>query len=217
MLLVNFDQVFKATRFDTTAGMGDGFRKRRGNDLSGFCTEGTHGWAAVYPRDGLLIVQVNLQRWTLALSSVEYEHLPEAGESRFKITDGANTFEHVYPSWWTDGGDPYGDWLCEDEDNDIFGYIAVLRTDHEMAINLAEVWSGIPRQTLILCPYCVGTITQETVHCGHCGDDVRNDSAFAVNAIVATQMAHSARCTHCEKPMSDLALKCPHCRQSAEG
>jgi RNA polymerase subunit RPABC4/transcription elongation factor Spt4 len=72
-------------------------------------------------------------------------------------------------------------------------------------------YAGVSRE-LILCPYCVLPIGQDTTLCPTCGEDTTKDAAFEMT--VGEYHRESRKpCVHCGQMMLRMAVMCPACRR----
>jgi len=65
-------------------------------------------------------------------------------------------------------------------------------------------------QLVLLCPYCMGTITENTEDCKHCGDDVRNDAIYELTTQQVLELP-TKECQNCQQHIPKLSIKCRHC------
>ncbi len=63
---------------------------------------------------------------------------------------------------------------------------------------------------LILCPYCMGYINEETTLCPHCAQDTTRDAPFELTLGEYHRMDRK-QCPACERWILKLATTCPHC------
>jgi hypothetical protein len=72
------------------------------------------------------------------------------------------------------------------------------------------VWTdGAP---VILCPYCMGVIGEETVDCPTCGLDTTRDAPLEMSLAEAAAMART-QCAFCGTRIPTWADPCPYCRR----
>ena len=71
------------------------------------------------------------------------------------------------------------------------------------------------QENYILCPYCISPVGEDTVFCGVCGLDTRNDAKIEMTP---AQYAHALRkpCPHCQAEILSFAVLCPSCLQKPE-
>ncbi len=63
---------------------------------------------------------------------------------------------------------------------------------------------------LILCPYCLSVIYDQTVICPFCQQDTRNDAKWELSAAEFVAEAHKD-CVHCAAALLEAATYCPIC------
>ena len=150
MYLINFDQLFMCTLFNTTEGKGSVFQEINNRKTTGYCAKRDYGWIAIYPGKKGLIIQINKETWILSSRSVlmEYYHIYPQKETYFRLQNRAFKFERYYPSWWKDRDDiiinPMADSQeAENSDHDIFGYMKRIRDTRAMENNLHTMWWSV--------------------------------------------------------------------------
>lgn len=138
----------KCRLFDREKGEGSDLRYVEDIKTSGFSAQGDYGWAAIYPDSGTLIVQINSKKWNLTSDDVaiDYYHNYDKGMTTFRISGNENDFEHTYKSWWSERDDFEVDPIaasCEEENSeeDVFGYIKMLKENKESARSLLGLWA----------------------------------------------------------------------------
>lgn len=148
MYLKNFNQMIKCCLFDKIEGDGSKFQYVENRKTSGFCAQGEYGWVAVYPENKSLVVQINTRKWDLLSDDLEikYFHIYDKKLTKFRISGCGNIFEHTYQSWWAERDDFEVNPIaasCEEENSeqDIFGYIHMLRENETSARNMFELWA----------------------------------------------------------------------------
>lgn len=69
----------------------------------------------------------------------------------------------------------------------------------------------LKKGTLILCPYCMSPISDDTVICPQCAGDTTADAPFEMTL---AEYANEERktCIHCGEEIIKLAVRCPACR-----
>ncbi|MCX7820699.1 MAG: zinc ribbon domain-containing protein [Brevinematales bacterium] len=65
-------------------------------------------------------------------------------------------------------------------------------------------------EIIILCPYCMGEIEEDTQICPHCKQDTQNDAPFEMT-LEEYESEPRVNCTSCGKPILELANICPFC------
>jgi hypothetical protein len=148
MYLKYFKQMTKCCLFDKASGKGGELQYIEDLKTSGFCLKGEYGWVAVFPENGGLICQINSKKWSLLDEStdVEYFHDYSSKTTKFRISSQDNNFEFVYMSWWADRDDFEVNPMaasCEEENSeeDIFGYVKMLKDNKKSAANLYQLWA----------------------------------------------------------------------------
>jgi RNA polymerase subunit RPABC4/transcription elongation factor Spt4 len=68
------------------------------------------------------------------------------------------------------------------------------------------------KKYLILCPYCMTPITEDTVLCLACQRDTTNDAPLEMDPVEYANTPRRA-CRHCGASILTLAFWCPQCRQ----
>lgn len=148
MYLKDFNQMVKCRFFDKEKGLDDNLRYVEEVKTSGFCTQKDFGSIAVYPDNGELVVQINANKWNLLSDSVDvdYFHVYDKKLTTFRIFEQGKKFDLTYTSWWADRDDFDVDPMaasCEEKNSeeDIFGYLKMLKENKEAANNLLGLWS----------------------------------------------------------------------------
>jgi hypothetical protein len=65
---------------------------------------------------------------------------------------------------------------------------------------------------IILCPYCISEITEETTICEHCGSDTGIDSPFEM-ILEEFQELEMKSCNYCKHSIPKLAVICRNCKK----
>jgi hypothetical protein len=195
-----------------------GFPKDIGSRKTvGFCIQGDYGWAAIFPDNGDLIIQINSKRWKLKDKDVhvDYFHVYKKKRTQFRILQKEKTFDWRYSSWWSTRPDFIVEPMAasreeENAEEDIFGYIAMLKENDTVADNLMALWSNTARTRILLCPYCLGDISEKTIDCAYCGSDVRKDSRYEFTT-QEFQDLDMLDCGNCHQKIPELAFRCRYC------
>lgn len=83
---------------------------------------------------------------------------------------------------------------------------------HELIRGLADLAHAVTKdgKNVILCPYCMGVIRQETEVCSHCNKDVTRDAPIEMTPEAYLSGVRSA-CSFCGQPVMKLSKICPFC------
>ncbi|WP_172806696.1 hypothetical protein [Endozoicomonas arenosclerae] len=135
--------------FDKNIGKGGDLRYIEDLKTSGFCSQGEFGWIAIFPENGNLICQINSIKWHLLDDDVdvEYFHDYHKKTTKFSIKNNKNNFDINYKSWWANRDDFDINPMAasseeENSEEDIFGYIKMLKDNQDSASNLNRLWSN---------------------------------------------------------------------------
>lgn len=114
----------------------------------GFCWKGDEHSVAIYPEGGTLKVVVDANKWDLLGEqvNVDYFHDYKAALTTFRVYGEGSEFETSYPSWWRGRDDVQVDEMAasreeENAEEDIFGYVCMLKENRKAAHNLYALWS----------------------------------------------------------------------------
>jgi len=147
MHLKYFGQMIKCCAFDTSIAKGGDLQYIEDIKTSGFCSQGEYGWVAIYPENGTLVIQINSDMWILSNENVEVDYFHEYANktTTFRISDAEVKFEFRYKSWWAEREDFEVNPMaasCEEEnpEEDVFGYIKMLKDNKTSASNLSDIW-----------------------------------------------------------------------------
>jgi hypothetical protein len=72
------------------------------------------------------------------------------------------------------------------------------------------IWSD--EAAVILCPYCLGVIEDQTAHCPTCGLDTRRDAPWELSLAEARGMTR-VPCSFCGTRIHEWADPCPYCKR----
>ena len=147
MYLKKFGAPIKCCCFDIAKGEGGTFEFIEDRKTTGFCLQGDYGWVAIYPDDGVLTVQINMDKWRVLPGETEvtYFHDYNGKVTSFYIKDRDKSFDFTYRSWWADSEyfeiNPMAA-SCEEEnpEEDVFGYVAMLNENEDVVKNLVDFW-----------------------------------------------------------------------------
>jgi DNA-directed RNA polymerase subunit RPC12/RpoP len=86
----------------------------------------------------------------------------------------------------------------------IFAHILLERRDaHRLHTLLANA-------ALVFCPYCVTPISEATVMCPRCGQDVTRDAPIEMS-LADYRVEEKKTCPYCDARMLAYAIRCPAC------
>jgi hypothetical protein len=148
MYLKYFGQMIKCCSFDKSSGKGGELQYIEDIKTSGFCSQGGYGWISIYPENGTLVAQINSKKWCLSNDDVDVNYFHDYANktTKFSIKHSELNFEYQYKSWWAERDDFEVNPMaasCEEENSeeDVFGYVKMLKDNKTSASNLAELWS----------------------------------------------------------------------------
>jgi len=115
---------------------------------SGFCWKGDEHTVAIFPEDGTLKLLVDSKKWDLLSEKVgvDYFHDYKAAVTTFRVYGNGSESEVSYPSWWRGRDDVEVGKMAasreeENAEEDIFGYVCMLKENQKAADNLYALWS----------------------------------------------------------------------------
>ena len=149
MYLLDFNEQFKCRMYDPEKKEKNELTLKNDIKTSGFSGNLHFGWAALYPLEDKLILEINNKSWDLLDDNVdtEYFHFYSEKKTRFQILNHDNVeFESVYKSWWADRSDFKVNEMavsCEPEnrEEDDLAYINWIKHNTQKARNLHALWS----------------------------------------------------------------------------
>jgi len=80
---------------------------------------------------------------------------------------------------------------------------------------MEDAENNLENDMIILCPYCMSKITEETTLCEHCEQDSRNDAPFEMSH-EEFQSLEKKSCSFCSHSIPELATICAHCKKEIE-
>jgi hypothetical protein len=75
------------------------------------------------------------------------------------------------------------------------------------------IWTD--EAAVILCPYCLGVIEEQTAHCPTCGMDTRRDAPLEMSLAEARGMKR-VPCSFCRTRIHEWADPCPYCKRGRQ-
>ncbi|MYL26038.1 MULTISPECIES: hypothetical protein [Halomonadaceae] len=115
---------------------------------SGFCWKGDDHAVAIFPEDGTLKLVIDSSKWDLLSEKVDvdYFHDYKTALTTFRVYGDGSEFEVSYPSWWRGREDVEVDEMAasreeENAEEDIFGYVCMLKENRAAADNLYALWA----------------------------------------------------------------------------
>lgn len=81
--------------------------------------------------------------------------------------------------------------------------------NNEMNLENAE------KDYVLLCPYCISEITEETAICEQCNQDTRNDAVIE-ETLADFKNMETKSCNNCQKSIPHLANTCKYCKKKTK-